>query len=194
MEPSLAKKYPRAQKAFDTQDIFYASETGPLPASLSNARNRMAFLVDKFIPGTPEEKEAFVIAGAISLEPASGARMFGDPDYGTHLDAIMLEIIDAAQNPGTPASPRLAPLITTVMIARMEQTVEEVRTGALKIESMDVVNALKRAAVNDEICLVNLRNKDLKDLYETTQFAYFAALERAAERGNIPPKPPAPKS
>lgn len=193
MDSALAAKYPLARRAFETQDIFFTRASETLPKSLGTARDRVAMLVDKYVDGTPEEKEALIIAGAISLEPFSGSRMYGDPDYGTALDCVMIALIDAAKSPQSPVPPNIAPLITAVMIAKMEQTMEDVSSGLQPVTDAAVRASLKRAAVNDAICLPNLKNKELRDLYETTQFAYFAVLERAAERAKNLPPPPDPK-
>lgn len=189
----LARKYPLAQKAFETQDIFHSKAGERVPRELLAARLRMAELVDKFAPGTPAEKEAFIIAGAISLEPFSGSKMYGDPDYGSELDRVMIELVDAAKTPGAAVSPRLAPLITALMVVKMEQTMDEVDAGTRQVTMKELKATYKRSAVNDEICLTNLRNKELKDLYETTQMFYLTRLEQAVHRPKIPPGPLNPK-
>ena len=191
MDPSLAAKYPLARRAFHTQDVFHSREGQP--ASLEKSRNLLATLVDKFVEASEEQKEALIIAGAISLEPFSGAKMYGDPDYGSALDAVMIALIDSAKNPGKPVPPEIAPLITILMIVKMEETIDLVSSGKQKVDDKVVRLSLKRAAVNDKICLPNLQNKSLRDLYEVTQFAYFGVLENAAWRAKNPPIPPAPK-
>ena len=51
------------------------------------------------------------------------------------------------------------------------------------------IERLTFAPAQHPVRLPSLDSKSLRDLYETTQFAYFSVLENAARK----PKPPAPK-
>lgn len=188
MDDKLQIRYPFAAKAFAAQNAFYKAIRQQPPAQLLQARERVAELVDKHVNASLTQKEAFIIAAAITLDPPSGMKIYGDPAYGAALADVMSELLSSAQNPAAPLPASLAPLVTAVMIARMEQTMDDIEAGKVAVNAAAVKASMERAAVNDQICLPNLDNKALRDLYEQTQFAYLSVLETAAKKP--PPQPP----
>jgi hypothetical protein len=193
MDPLLLDIYPLAQKAFAWHDDFYARHVSTaMPTPLKAARERVAEIIDGHIDRPIPVKDAMIVVALISLDPLPCHKLYGDPAYGKEVDALMNELIVAAKYPEAPLSKRLAPVITAISVAMMEQVMAEIAEGSRDVNAAELKGGMHRAALNDSIYLPNLNNKKLQDLYETTQFAYFSALERATLRVKKPPAPPNP--
>lgn len=191
MDDKLQIKYPLAFKAFAEQDAFYRAQKKPVPENLTANRARVTELLDKHVPGGVAHKEALMIAAAITLDPQSGMKVYSSGSYGKDFEKVMEDLLAASRNPEAPLPRNVAPLVTSVIIARMEKTMDDIEHGVIKIDDEAVKSGMTRAAMNDGVCLPALDSKSLRDLYETTQFAYFSVLENAARKPK--PKPPAPK-
>lgn len=190
MTPDLEKRYPLAKKAFAAQDAFYAGIGEPLPEEVAQVRERVAVIIDQYCDNPPKEKEAFIIAAVVALDPLSSHDIYGDPAY-PGVAEIMTTLIRCVKNhPNDPLPASVTPVITAIAIAKMEQTTDRAAQGKLQVTPAAVKGSLKRGAINDALYLPNLHNKKLQDLYETVQFAYFTALEKAALKGPKPPPPP----
>lgn len=187
----LLEKYPLAQLAFWEHDEFYQRhvDTG-MPADMKAARERAVELIDRYIDKPAYFKDALMVVALISLDPLPCHSMYGDPAYGKDVEKLMTLFVNTAKLPGAPLPPDLAAVVTIISVIKMDQAMDEVKAGTLEVTPEALRATTKRGAANDAIYLPNLHNKQVQDLYETTQFAYFFALEKAAIREKKPPKPP----
>ncbi|MEZ0226132.1 MAG: hypothetical protein ACAH83_16370 [Alphaproteobacteria bacterium] len=190
MDPALLDVYPFAQKAFAQQDEFYKRHKIAMPPEIKAGRERMAELIDNHIHRPSYLKDALIVVAVISLDPLPCHSMYGDPSYGKDVDRLMTELVNTAKNPDKPLPADLASVITLVSVIKMEQAMDEVKSGKIEVDAGALKATAHRCALNDALYLPNLSNRAIKDLYETTQFAYFFALEKAAIREKKPPKPP----
>lgn len=190
MDPNLLDVYPLAQKAFAQQDDFYARHKIEMPPDKKAGRERMAELIDQHIRRPSYFKDALIVVAVISLDPLPCHSMYGDPAYGKDVDRLMTQLVDTAKAPDRPLPSDLAAVITLVSVIKMEQAMDEVKSGKLEVDAGALKATAHRCALNDALYLPNLNNRAVQDLYETTQFAYFFALEKAALREKKPPKPP----
>jgi hypothetical protein len=192
MDKKLLDKYPLAKRAFAAQDTFYKDLGEPMPAENAGLRERVAVILDKYLDSSTKEKDAMLVTAIVAIDPIASHDIYGDASYPGVEDLLKTLIKAVKENPTGALPHSVAPLITAIAIAKMEQTTEKARNGTLKVTPEAVKGSLKRGAINDGVYLPNLHSKDLQDLYETTQFAYFAALENAAKPVKKPPVPPNP--
>ncbi len=192
MSIDLLDKYPLAQLAFWEHDDFYQRhpETGGMPPDIKAGRERAVELIDRLIDKPDYLKDTLMVVSLISLDPLPCHTMYGDPSYGENVERLITTLINAAKLPGAPLPEDLAAVITIVSVIKMEQAMDEVKAGTLDVTPAALKGTLHRGALNDAIYLPNLHNKPVQDLYETTQFAYFCLLERAAQKVKKPPAPP----
>ena len=188
----LLEKYPLTQLAFWEHDEFYQRHKIDMPKDMLAARDRAVELIDRYIDKPAYFKDALMVVALISLDPLSCHTMYGDPAYGTDVEKLMDTLVSAAKLPGAVLPENVAGLITLVSVLKMEQAMEDVKTGRLEVGPNDLKATTHRGAMNDAIYLPNLNNKPIQDLYETTQFAYLCQLERAALREKKPPPPKPP--
>jgi hypothetical protein len=190
----LLEKYPLAQLAIWEHDDFYERNVpGGMPADVKAGRERAMELIDRYIDKTAEAQDALMVVALIGLDPLPCHTMYGDPAYGKDVERLMTLMINTAKLPGQPLPQDIAAVVTIISVIKMEQAMDEVQAGKLDVTPQAVKATSARGAANDALYLPNLHNKAVQDLYETTQFAYFSQLERAALKPKAP-KPPKPPS
>lgn len=188
----LLDKYPLAQLAFWEHDDFYQRHKIEMPADVKAGRERAAELIDRLIDKPAQFKDALMVVALICLDPLPCSSMYGDPSYGEDVQKLMDKLVTATKLPGQPLQEDTAPLITIISVIKMEQAMDEVKAGKLGVTPAMLKSTSQQCAANDAIYLPHLHNKQVQDLYETTQFAYFCLLERAAKKAPKPPAPPPP--
>jgi hypothetical protein len=188
----LLEKYPLTQLAFWEHDDFYQRHVeGGMPEDVKAGRERAIDLIDRYVDKPAYFKDALMVVALIALDPLPCNSMYGDPAYGKDVEKLMTLMINTAKLPGQPLPPDLAAVVTIISVIKMEQAMDEVKAGKLAVTPEALKATSTRGAANDALYLPNLHNKPIQDLYETTQFAYFCLLERAAMKPKAPPpKPP----
>jgi hypothetical protein len=190
MDQKTLAKYPLAEMAFMEHDDFYARHVKEgMDASLKKSRERMFEIIDQCVDCPPYPKDALMVVALISLDPLACNQMYGDPYYGTDVDALMIQLVERSKEPGAALPYGIAAIVTSIAIVKMEEAIDNIQAGRLAVTPGEVKATLARGAENDGMYLPNLKNRDLQDLYETTQFAFFCAVERAAKIDRKPPPP-----
>jgi hypothetical protein len=157
--------------------------------SVKKSRERMLEIFDKIVDCPPYSKDALMVVGLISLDPLACNQMYGDPYYGLDVDALMIQLVERSKEPGAALPYGIAAIVTTIAVVKMEEAMDNIQSGRLAVTPAEVKGTLARASENDNMYLPNLKNRELQDLYETTQFAFFCAVERAAKIDRKPPPP-----
>ncbi|MEZ0259657.1 MAG: hypothetical protein ACAH80_01520 [Alphaproteobacteria bacterium] len=190
MDQKTLEKYPLAEMAFMEHDDFYARhvEEG-MSDSVKKSRERMLEIFDRYVDCPPYSKDALMVVGLISLDPLACNQMYGDPYYGLDVDALMIQLVERAKEPGAALPYGIAAIVTTIAVVKMEEAMDNIQSGRLAVTPAEVKGTLARASANDAMYLPNLKNRDLQDLYETTQLAFFCTVERAAKIDRKPPPP-----
>ena len=190
MDQKTLEKYPLAEMALMEHDDFYARHVNEgMGDSLKKSRERLFEIIDRHVDCPPYSKDAMMVVGLISLDPLACNQMYGDPYYGLDVDALMIQLIERPKEPGAALPYGIAAIITAISVVKMEEAMDNIQSGRLAVTPAEVKGTLQRASDNDSIYLPNLKNRELQDLYETTQFAFFCTVERAAKIDRKPPPP-----
>lgn len=190
MDQKTLEKYPLAEMAFMEHDDFYARHVAEgMSGQMKKSRERLFEIFDKHVDCPPYSKDALLVVGLISLDPLACHNMYGDPYYGLDVDALMIQLVNCPKDGSEPLPYGIAAVITAISVIKMEEAMDDVQAGRLDVTPAALKGTMKQLASNDNNYLPNLKNRELQDLYETTQFAYMCMVERASKKDRKPPPP-----